>query len=588
VTDNLPPDYRDKVKDRVQQEQKLLADGEPSPDQPLITSRDVQECLTNNERGDGILYAALMRGRFIYNKATEDWQIFSGHAWALDHFNKATTAVEEVALRYGEEADKLVPPMEDKAGELRAARMDAKAADKAINAASKKQDPGQMEQAKAALDEATLRLDTAARELKGLQIEHKAYIRRIERLRSVKGANNCLTWAHTVERPLACKGDEFDRHPWLLPCSNGVIDLRTGKMRDGKPTDMLMRSIPVAWPASFPHLDDYLRCKPGTPSPCPEWEKFFAEIHQDDAEIIDFHGRYFGYAITGLTNEQYYLCSVGDGANGKGVMYDTFAEVLGPLSWDISPELILEQKMSRNSAGPSADLISLMGRRLVIASETDENRRISAAMIKRLTGQERITARSPHEKYEITFEPVFKLIFRTNSIPHGLTKDFAMVRRLIYIHYPLMYVDNPEAEAAAKPQLAQYFRPKDGQLRNKLRKEMPGILAWLVRECLKYQRDGLSPPDQIRAAVDHLRKEEDHLGRFLEEVPDRADPEQHIIFKELYGHFQKWYQDNIDLKDKYLPSKKSVSAQLVKRGYRREQWGGQTYFYGLHLPYAPS
>lgn len=582
-------DIRAQVEARIAEEQTLLGCTEPpgANDLPAINGKFIRQCLINNERGDGVLYATLHRDRFMFNKAIQDWLQFRGHHWDLDHLTEAVTAVEQVAVKYLEESDKLVEPIEQARERLINARSAAKRAEKILKAAQGKEDAGEIATAKAALEEAEQILAREERALKSLELEHKAFLRRVERLRSVRGAQNCLTWAHCIERPLACKGDEFDRQPWLLPCANGVIDLRTGKQRSGKPSDMLMRAIPVDWPTSYPHLHAYLRCEPGTPSPCPEWERFFAEIHQDDPETIDFHGRYLGYIATGLTHEQYYLCWIGDGANGKGVMGDLLAEILGPLAWDISPELILEQKNSRGSSGPSADLVSLMGRRLVIASETDENRRISAAMIKRLTGQERITARSPHDKYEITFEPCFKLIFRTNNVPAGLTKDFAMVRRLIYIHYPLMYVDDPAKEAEAKPQQAHLFRQKDGGLRDRLRREKPGILAWLVRECLRYQRDGLSPPDRIRAAVDQLRRDEDHLGRFLEEVCERTDPGDWIMFKELYGHFQKWYADNIDAKDKYLPSKKSVSAQLVKRGFRREQQGGQTYIYGLRIPFAP-
>ena len=555
---------------------------------PPIDGKFIRKCLANNERGDGVLFATLHRDAFIFNKATGAWLKYTGHHWDLDHFNEAFSGVEPVAVKYLDEAEKLTPLVDDARDKFQAAKATQKRADKAYHAAQKTEEG--VTKAKADLVEADLSLEKAEAHFDSIEAEHKAFMRRVERLRSVRGAQNCLTWSHCIEQPLACKGDEFDRQPWLLPCDNGVIDLRTGKLRPGHPSDMLMRAIQVDWPADFPGLDAYLRCEPGAASPCPEWERFFAEIHQNDLEIVDFHGRYLGYTATGLTHEQYYLCWVGDGANGKGVMGDILAEILGPLAWDISPELILEQKNSRGSSGPSADLVSLMGRRLVIASEPDENRRISAAMIKRLTGQERITARSPHDKYEITFEPAFKLIFRTNNVPHGLTKDFAMVRRLIYIHFPLMYVEEPESEAASKPQQAHLFRRKDGGLRDRLRKEKPGILAWLVRECLKYRRDGLSPPDKIRAAVEDLRRQEDHLGRFIEECCERTDPGDWIMFKEFYGTFKKWYEDNVDDRkggEKYFPSKKSCSAQLVKKGFERQQHGGQTYIYGLRIPFAP-
>lgn len=553
-----------------------------------ITPNFVRLCLVNNERGDGILYAAQHRNTFMFNKASGTWMQFTGHHWSLDHYNRSMTAVEQVALRYLREAEKLVPSLDEARAEVRNVKARLKLADKHLAAATRKGDTEDMLQAKAEVETAEQELLDADGRLKGLELDHKAFTRRIERLRSVKGANNCLTWAHCVEDPLACKGDEFDRHPLLLACANGVIDLQTGRVRPGRPADMLLRAIPIAWPEDFPHLEAFLAEDPGTPSPCPTWERAFNEILLDDPERAGFLERYLGYCLTGLTNEQYYLFCVGEGANGKGLLFDALADILGDLSWDINPELLMEQKTSRSSGGPSADLVSLMGRRLIIASEGEENRRISGQMLKRLTGQDSITARSPHDKFEVTFKPVFKLIFRTNDVPYGITKGFSMIRRLLYLHFPLIYVDDPEAEARAKPQQAEMFRKKDGKLREKLQAEYPGILLWLVRACLKYQRDGLVPPDSIRAAVEALRREEDHVGRFIEEVCQRTDPDESMMFKEFYGGLEKWYAENIDKKDKYLPSKKSVSAQLVKMGFRREQSGGQTYIYGLRIPFVPA
>lgn len=573
-----------KVEALNREENEHFPPAAPTPSGALITPELIQQCLANNERGDGILYAALHRDSFMYNKAAGDWMQFVGHSWSRDHFNRSVTAVEKVALSYLHEDDKLQPLLNAAREEERTARGQVKMAEKQLAAAQKKADADEMTAAKLQVLEAGQELLSKQGILTGLGIDHKAYIRRIDRLRSVKGAQNCLTWAHCVESSLACRGDEFDRHPMLLACLNGVIDLRLGNRRDGVPSDMLQRAIPIAWPTDYPHLDAFLSGDPAAPSPCPTWDKVFSEVLQDDPDTTGFLERYLGYCMTGLTKEQYYLFCVGEGANGKGLIFDALADILGDLSWDISPELLMEQKTSQSAAGASAHLVSLMGRRLIIASEGEENRRISAAMLKRLTGQDRITARSPHDKFEVTFDPSFKLIFRTNDIPYGITKGFSMIRRLLYLHFPLIYVDDPQAESKSKPQLASYYRQKDNTLRDKLKKEYPGILLWLVRACLRYQHDGLAPPDSIRAAVEELRREEDHVGRFVEEVCEATEPDQWMTFREFYGGLEKWYSDNIDKKDKFLPSKKSVSAQLGKMGYVREKTGGQIYLYGLRIP----
>src|SRR5215207_8770948 len=41
---------------------------------------------------------------------------------------------------------------------------------------------------------------------------------------------------------------------------------------------------------------------------------------------------------------------------------------------------------------------------------------------------------------------------------------------------------------------------QDRHLNQKLQTELPGILAWLVRGCLRWQRDGLKEPEEVTKA----------------------------------------------------------------------------------------
>ena len=79
---------------------------------------------------------------------------------------------------------------------------------------------------------------------------------------------------------------------------------------------------------------------------------------------------------------------------------------------------ICDHKNAKSSAGPSQDIISLHGRRMVVASETEKNRRVSAAKIKRLTGGDSITSGLP-ARFEANFKPTHKLIFCSQYPPKG-------------------------------------------------------------------------------------------------------------------------------------------------------------------------
>lgn len=569
-------DLRAQVEARAEAEAAEFADvvdGKGSdaggPDDP----RFVLQCLANNERGDGILFAALHRGKFLCNKSKEKkpWMLWAGHHWAYDYLDEAVRAVEKVALRYLTQSGLL----SDEIADLR--QKMAEAEQQAENFKQAEDDAGQQAKQREA--------ERLAREISRLTNKRKALDRRVDRLRTVRGAANCLTWASCVERPLAIKGDEIDRKPWLLACPNGVLDLRTGQLQPGDPADYLVRAVNTPFPEGA-EVEHYLATGEGFQGV--NFARFIGEIHQDDQEIIDCIHRLLGYAITGLNTEHYLGCFLGDGANGKGTLFEVLLYILGELAWSIDPEMIMQQKNTKTSGGPDPEIISLHGRRIAIASETEENRRISAAKVKRLTGGDTLKARAPHDKYEINFNPSHTLVLVTNHPPKGLASDFAMFRRLLYFWYPLRYVDDPGHHAKRDPQNAHIFRQKDPDLPGKLKAEAPWILAWLVRGCLLWQLEGgINPPDKLRAAAEAIRRDEDHLERFIEAICEHADPGEWMMFKTFYEQFKRWYEENVDENSRYRPTNKAVTDQLRRKGYSvppGKETGGQVRVYGLRIP----
>ncbi len=70
--------------------------------------------------------------------------------------------------------------------------------------------------------------------------------------------------------PIAMAGDEWDPDPWLLGCENGIVDLRTGQLRDGRPEDLITRSTALDYdPAAT----------------CARWDRFLVEVFPDDPEL---------------------------------------------------------------------------------------------------------------------------------------------------------------------------------------------------------------------------------------------------------------------------------------------------------------
>ncbi len=86
-------------------------------------------------------------------------------------------------------------------------------------------------------------------------------------------------------------------------------------------------------------------------------------------------------------------------------------------------------------------------------------------------------------------------------------------------------------------------RQKDRTLGETLDTEASGILAWLVRGCLAWQRDGLGIPASVLQARREYRGEEDTLGQFLSECCVLHE-QFSIKASRLYERYKEWALDN--------------------------------------------
>lgn len=488
-----------------------------------IPSQLVIDRLWANELGDGLMYADLNRERFVSNASSGEWLAWQGHHWAVDEAGDARSAVETVAERYMQEAANMV------------AQIDL--AIKSKNA-----------------EEAT--------RLKGLQ---GMLYKRVAKLRSNRGRLNCLEFAKcNPHNALSITGDVIDQQPWLFPCANGVLDLRTGDMHPGRQAEWLLKASP--------HKGD------GLAAPAPHWEAFVASIFEDDTLdeatgrpngelIIEYVQRLLGYAMTGLSIEHVLPIFWGQGRNGKGTLVETINYVAGPLSGPVQAEMLLSQARDKNAAAPSPEIMDLRGRRFAWASETDEGRHFSPSRIKWFSGGDTLTGRSPHDRYITTFRPSHMLFLLTNNKPHAPSDDFAFWERVHLIPFRWSYVDRPPA--------APNERRADKDLPERLKQEAAGILAWLVRGCLAWQAQGLNPPSAVKQATDEYRREEDTLADWMDECCF-VDPPATSGASQLYDSFKSWWEDNMSKKP---PSQKTFGRMMQKRFHREKK--GTIIYYGI-------
>lgn len=490
-------------------------------DDVAVDPQFVRDCLDANERGDGCLFAHIHRNKYLYNTTVKDgeWYRWAGNVWEIDDFKEYFAAVERVAVEY----DRQAIAMEEECSGL-----------------TKKDDD---------YWKVTLM---------------KSYKTRAMQLRSENRAKKALFWAPIVATDMACKESDFDRKPWLLPCANGVIDLKTGVLMPGDPADRMTRAIPVAYD---PHADTS------------EWERFVEEI-AGSKEVAEFLQRYFGYSITGHSFEQYIAVFIGSGRNGKGVLFSLLAAVLGPYYHVISPAMITEQKVEPSVNSASEHKYALMGKRLVVAGESKRGQRVDAGQVKSLTGDDAIECR-PNFGKQIVFNPTHTLAVHTNHMMTGLGGEFSLIQRLLKIDFPWSYVDDPEYEAKKFPAMADRFRQKDNRLKDKFMADLSAILTWLVKGCLWWCKSGLLPPPSVLKSVDELAKEEDYIGEFITDCLIMDDSSiVPLDFPSVYLTFVWWWTQNRGDARK-APSNRSVSKSLRERGFEIVKKGGRAVVHGV-------
>ena len=256
----------------------------------------------------------------------------------------------------------------------------------------------------------------------------------------------------------------------------------------------------------------------------PQFDAFLQRI-MPSVENRLFLQRWFGLSMTALTGEQKLCFFYGDGANGKSVLVDLMARLLGDYAATAKIESLTGS--NRRAGGDATpDLVPLIGARFVRASEPDQGVKWQEGLIKELTGGEEILIRALHSDF-VAVRPQFKLTLSGNNKPDIRGTDDGIWRRVLVVPFE---VQIPAAERIPKNELdAMLFA------------EAPGVLNWLIEGLLSYLEGGLREPVAILAATTELREENDPYGTFLEEAcVITGDARDSISAAELVYAFHYW------------------------------------------------
>jgi putative DNA primase/helicase len=417
-----------------------------------LSPEKIIECLHSNEDGDADLFKDIHGDNFVFDHNADAWSEWQGHHYVDDETGSALKSLDSVIEVY---STAIATAKESTQDELRA---------------------------------------------------------RISRLKGATRKKNAL-WCATLGEGLT--GREWDKKPWLLPCENGVINLKTGKLESGNPRDYLKTACPVSYNPKTESLP---------------WKKFINEIFAEKKDLISYVQRLFGYAITGQTNEDVLPFFYGHGRNGKTLFFEVIKATLGDLAHKTKTATMIDSGRNSASGSADADMHAFRGKRIIWASETNDGNRLNVGRIKELTGSDTLNARAPYARRAIEFKPTHLLCLITNNLPYASASDFALWERVHLIPFNVAFVHNPKEDNE---------RQVDKDLYTKLMSELPGVLNWLIEGCLKWQKEGLNPPDVVRTATDEYKESNDLIGDFF---ADRCEIflTGQITAGQLYESYTHW------------------------------------------------
>lgn len=319
----------------------------------------------------------------------------------------------------------------------------------------------------------------------------------------------CVGVASTLLR-VQVRPEQLDADPWLISFDNGTVDLRTGKLRAHAREDLITKVAPTRFDLEAQH---------------PDWDRFIDESTDGDHEYASYLQRALGYSITGDTREDRFFFVWGPGGCGKGTFVSAVMGAFGEYARTADVASFAATK-DRGGEKPRPDLVRLLGSRIVICDEVNQDTRLDEGLMKRVTGGSPVSMRTLQKE---TFEVrcTYKPWIVANDPPVVRAEDSGIWRRVVrlpFVHHP---------------------RVKDRTLRERIGSDpalRAAVAAWAVRGVALWLEAGLVEPRAVRESTAAYRAEMDPVGEFFASHCV-FDPEAKCARKELRTAYEQWCKD---------------------------------------------
>lgn len=342
-------------------------------------------------------------------------------------------------------------------------------------------------------------------------------------------------------------GSAMDANPVELNTSDGIIDIRTGERKYHRQSSYC--TMITAETVDAEGAEE-------------AWQSFLDVITCANKELKDFLQMVIGMALFGKVYHEGIVFAVGDGRNGKSTFFNAVGAVLGDYTGYINIDVI-----TTKGSGDKAALATLRGKRMVIAGELEEGRRLSAATVKKLASTDPFQVEEKYKQPE-TVKPSHTLFLFTNHLPRVSSTDLGTWRRILNVPFNAV-IDSKQSVQNLGDILAKTASC--------------AILAWAVEGAQRFAENKfhLDIPKCVKDATEEYRRRENWLKNFIDECCE-VGPDFRVQANILYAEYRTWAGNA----GEYIRCEKDFSDEMDRLGYSKIKPKNIKHYVGIKLRLA--
>ncbi|MDT0422184.1 DNA primase family protein [Streptomyces evansiae] len=329
----------------------------------------------------------------------------------------------------------------------------------------------------------------------------------------------------------------------VVACTNGLLRIRDRALRPHTPDFFNLVSVPFAYEPE---------------ATAPTWTAFLNRLWPEEPDAIAALQEWFGYVLSGRTDQQKILLIKGPSRSGKG----TIARVL--------KQLVGEENLAGPTLaglGSNFGLSTLVGKPLAVISDARLSGTDGGQVVERLltiSGEDTIDIDRKYRQPWTGKLPT-RLMILTNELPHFGDSSGVIARRFVVLNMTLSWLGK-----------------EDTTLTDTLSTEMPGILNWALDGLARLERTGrLTEPESSRDTVTAMQDIASPTSAFVRERC-RTGPTCSVPVDTLWAVWREWAEDNgvkaVGTKQLFGRNLLSVVPQL-RRSRPRDAYGQQVATY---------